>query len=404
MQFKGSPRLTLPDGNMVSIDQSPYIVGQYDSFCQLTIDDDDIAPVHLQFEYDNDQWFVRDMKSKTGVVVNQKNVPFGECLPVDHGDIVRMGHYKMTFALMPDALLTVDECEQINSDYAKLFSLQHNEKQDNARALIDLLQGKIEIVAGIAGIDSGIVTVVSANSDSLPHPDLVENHVNQPSDERIITASHSIETLSPLSDNPDDGQSDSAYSSGIGASEFDAQRSSDIADDAHLESMPAFPEAEGFKLSSRIMTPSPDVSRKEDAQVSSPAFDLQNRSVSGGVGEKSESQAFHQISDESSSETLTDFKSGFRLMPVDPTFGPVVVDHFPFSIGKKNHCDYVLKKSDVSRLHAMITNEAGDIYLTDNASTNGTFVGGYRLSPEEPIKLCDGDRISFAGYGFIVSF
>ncbi len=407
MQFKGFPRLILPDGRVVSIERSPFIVGQYDSFCQLTIDDDDIAPVHFQLEYDNDRWFVRDLKSKTGVMINEDIVPFGACAPVDHSDCVTMGHYKITFAVRPDALITVDECDQINTEFENLLSRENFSKRENALSLIEFLRKKIDTVARIAGIDA----ITATDSDDPSHFDLDENNVNQSTYDGVVTASQSIETLSSFSDNSGDVQSDFDYASQDSmnsASSFEAQSSSDKVDNEHSssfsENAPAFPDADSVNLSSRIMTPPPDVSQRGDAQVASPSFSLRDRSASAGSGVKSEVEAFHQISNETSFEKFTDVKAGFRLMPDDPTIDIMVVDHFPFSVGKRSQCDYVLKKSDVSRLHAMITDKAGDVYLTDKDSTNGTFVGGNRLSPEEPMKLSDGDFITFAGYGFTVSF
>lgn len=50
----------------------------------------------------------------------------------------------------------------------------------------------------------------------------------------------------------------------------------------------------------------------------------------------------------------------------------------------------------VSRLHATIrTDEESGILLIDLNSTNGTLLNMYRLPPEEPYPLSDGDEIRF---------
>ena len=408
MQYNGYPRLILPDGQMVSIDRVPFIVGQYESFCQLAIDDDEIAPVHLQLEYDNDQWFVRDLKSKTGVMINEDNVPFGACLPVNHGDCVTMGHYKITFAVMPDALFTDEECNQINDAYAKILSPENHSKREDALALIGLLRRKIETVANMAGFESGDEAVNSADYNVLRYgvSEIIGNHLTN---NNAVSTDHTIETIMPVADDSGLTQIDQAFASpdnGMNESSFDVQSPSAMSDvnrSSFSQSGPAFSEANSSELSSRLATSKPKVSPSADDSGSSPAFDLRDRSISGGNGEKSESDAFQQISNETAFESNSAAKFGFRLIPDDQTLSPIVVDHFPFLIGKRNHCDYVLKKSDVSRSHAVITKDE-DFYITDNASMNGTFVGDYRLSPEEPMKLVDGVHISLAGYGFTVSF
>ncbi len=48
----------------------------------------------------------------------------------------------------------------------------------------------------------------------------------------------------------------------------------------------------------------------------------------------------------------------------------------------------------VSRFHAIFTiDSGGDVYVGDEASTNGTFVNGARLAGRRPVLLQDGDRI-----------
>lgn len=72
------------------------------------------------------------------------------------------------------------------------------------------------------------------------------------------------------------------------------------------------------------------------------------------------------------------------------------------SIGKKKEeVDLALKDASVSRIHARITKEEGDIYLEDLNSTNGTFRNGQRMLPYEKKKLEEGDEIRFGKAVFI---
>ena len=59
-------------------------------------------------------------------------------------------------------------------------------------------------------------------------------------------------------------------------------------------------------------------------------------------------------------------------------------------IGRSSELDMVLVEDMVSRRHAKISVEDGDIYLEDLGSTNGSFVNGEKISRT---KLAEGDRI-----------
>jgi hypothetical protein len=59
-------------------------------------------------------------------------------------------------------------------------------------------------------------------------------------------------------------------------------------------------------------------------------------------------------------------------------------------IGRSSELDMVLVEDMVSRRHAKISVESGDIFLEDLGSTNGSFVNGEKISRT---KLGEGDRI-----------
>lgn len=59
-------------------------------------------------------------------------------------------------------------------------------------------------------------------------------------------------------------------------------------------------------------------------------------------------------------------------------------------IGRSSELDMVLVEDMVSRRHAKISVENGDIFLEDLGSTNGSFVNGEKISRT---KLAEGDRI-----------
>lgn len=58
---------------------------------------------------------------------------------------------------------------------------------------------------------------------------------------------------------------------------------------------------------------------------------------------------------------------------------------------------FLTGRDNLSRVHATFVVEAdGSAWITDEGSTNGTFVHGYRLAPLEPAALRPGDSVRLA--------
>ena len=80
----------------------------------------------------------------------------------------------------------------------------------------------------------------------------------------------------------------------------------------------------------------------------------------------------------------------------------IPIQECPFFIGTaKNRLNYSLTSPVISRYHAKIEEMDGTYFLSDLSSTNGTFLNGKRLTPEESNILIPGDKISFANISFI---
>src|SRR5512134_2612212 len=83
--------------------------------------------------------------------------------------------------------------------------------------------------------------------------------------------------------------------------------------------------------------------------------------------------------------------TGPRLQVTD-TLGDreIAIDHYPFTIGRRETNDLKLGGSEVSREHAEIYSENGQISIRDRESRYGTFVNGDRVTE---CQLRPGDRI-----------
>ncbi|MFD3407090.1 FHA domain-containing protein [Aquirufa sp. HETE-83D] len=60
-----------------------------------------------------------------------------------------------------------------------------------------------------------------------------------------------------------------------------------------------------------------------------------------------------------------------------------------FSIGRLNTCDIVISDSSVSKMHAKIDHQNGQITITDLGSTNGTFVNGSKVFGTQTLNQYD---------------
>lgn len=67
-------------------------------------------------------------------------------------------------------------------------------------------------------------------------------------------------------------------------------------------------------------------------------------------------------------------------------------------IGRLPNAEVSLEGAGISREHAQILEEAGQYYLTDLESDNGTFLNGVRLSPKQKRVLRHHDQIGIEGY------
>ena len=74
----------------------------------------------------------------------------------------------------------------------------------------------------------------------------------------------------------------------------------------------------------------------------------------------------------------------------------------PCILGKMEECsDIVLRDHSISRMHARIFEENGELYLQDLNSTNGSYINNLELESNEIVKLKIGDEITFGNLTYI---
>lgn len=73
---------------------------------------------------------------------------------------------------------------------------------------------------------------------------------------------------------------------------------------------------------------------------------------------------------------------------------PININHFPYYIGKdREHVDYCLDESGVSRHHLKLDRIGTEIFVTDLNSTNGTMLNDQRLAPNVAYRIARMDKL-----------
>ena len=73
------------------------------------------------------------------------------------------------------------------------------------------------------------------------------------------------------------------------------------------------------------------------------------------------------------------------------------------TIGRSTECDVVVDNKLVSRHHALIQKIRDAYFLSDDGSTNGTFLNGKRIPDGKYIKLNSGDKITIGSANLVMS-
>lgn len=80
----------------------------------------------------------------------------------------------------------------------------------------------------------------------------------------------------------------------------------------------------------------------------------------------------------------------------------ISLQKLPCILGKMEECsDIVLRDQSISRMHARIFEENGELYLQDLNSTNGSYINNLELESNEIVKLKIGDEITFGNLRYI---
>lgn len=93
----------------------------------------------------------------------------------------------------------------------------------------------------------------------------------------------------------------------------------------------------------------------------------------------------------------------WQLIGLSPAMSDLTLDiDRDLTVGRNAQNDVVLASGQVSRQHARLTVQDGQVWLQDLGSANGTFVNGSRIA-DAPVALQLGDEVAFAELAFVVA-
>lgn len=73
----------------------------------------------------------------------------------------------------------------------------------------------------------------------------------------------------------------------------------------------------------------------------------------------------------------------------------VVIEGSTWTLGRNPPADFLVTHMGVSRTHAFFKMKSGRLFVSDNASTAGTFVNGRRVEPKQWVELAAGAKLNF---------
>ncbi len=81
-----------------------------------------------------------------------------------------------------------------------------------------------------------------------------------------------------------------------------------------------------------------------------------------------------------------------------------VIDRNPFLIGRSLEAALPIAEASVSRNHLMVKNKKGEVWISDQASTHGTFLNGEKIEANKWIKVEPKDFVRLGKTGVLLKF
>jgi len=75
--------------------------------------------------------------------------------------------------------------------------------------------------------------------------------------------------------------------------------------------------------------------------------------------------------------------------PFENVADSILIDHFPYVIGRHGSCDYQLHEPQISRWHCRFVDAGTEVQISDLESHNGTILNNQRVLSPHPVLTGD---------------
>lgn len=112
MQYT-TPYFEADDGRRIELTKSPYLFGSRSDFCDETIAEETVSPLHFECIKDQDGWIVHELNTQIGIAVNGEALTGGGRRPLAEGTAIDVAGRRFVFHAMGQ-LITEDEMAILN--------------------------------------------------------------------------------------------------------------------------------------------------------------------------------------------------------------------------------------------------------------------------------------------------
>lgn len=81
----------------INITKTPFIIGKMEGVSDAVIKENYISRIHFQVEIEEQQYYIRDLNSTNGTIVNGEILQTNECIAINSGDIIKVGEITYIF-------------------------------------------------------------------------------------------------------------------------------------------------------------------------------------------------------------------------------------------------------------------------------------------------------------------
>lgn len=410
-----NPVATLTNRKMtLDIKELPARLGRNNNVVEVYLFHESVSREHCLFECINRRFTVRDLGSTVGTFINgvrlEPNIPYN----IDDGAKIQFGKVKMVFHADYQALAEWERMQAApaaqapSQAYGGGSSFGGQSFSGSAQAAS---QGYGRSTPAAPGNKNVKVSVREMNEYEYDEDEVVYIECGLKPEEKSLSYTSELrkkELEAAIA--KDESQTDWKSTQVLSVDESEALAAAvEAASEAQVgEPFEAPAEAPAEEIEAAIADEGAPADWKSTQVLSADESEALEAAVEAAdedlVGSVFADEGTFKIEDQQDEEQAT---KTLILTWIDDITGEtkkLKIDHFPFAIGRKSDVnDYTIARKGISRKHMHFDELDGEVYVYDEASTNGVRLNGEKITPETQVKLRSGDHIRVLDITFVVT-